>query len=355
MLYVDDSYRKLLPRAAIWALVVFFAARVANALWVSTSDVVLLLVASLFFSFALEPFVSFLEKRRVRRGLATGFALFATVLFILLLLLAAGAVLVSQADSLTTALPGVIREIASSVSNLTGSNIDAEAFLAPGGRLDTALTSIQGHVLEIGSRSLAGLGQILMLLFFTFYLSADAPRILSGVCSLFKPERQGEVRRVFETAVEKTGGYLASRAILAVASTLAHALIFALIGVPYAIPLALWVGVVSQAIPVIGTYLAAALPVAVSLGEMGATRALVIVVAVTLYQQIENSVLSPRIVKSTVSLHPVAGLLAVIVGSRLAGVAGALFAIPLAATVAATLDAYVTRHNTVTEEENSTS
>jgi predicted PurR-regulated permease PerM len=101
---------------------------------------------------------------------------------------------------------------------------------------------------------------------------------------------------------------------------------------------------------VIGTYLAAALPVAVSLGEMGATRALVIVVAVTLYQQLENSVLSPRIVKSTVSLHPVAGLLAVIVGSRLAGVAGALFAIPLAATVAATLDAYVTRHNTAPEE-----
>ena len=82
MLYVDDSYRKLLPRAAMWALVVFFAARVFNALWVSTSDVVLLLVASLFFSFALEPFVSFLEERRVRRGLATGFALFATVLFI---------------------------------------------------------------------------------------------------------------------------------------------------------------------------------------------------------------------------------------------------------------------------------
>lgn len=335
----------------MWAFLVFFAARVVNALLVSTSDVILLLVASLFFSFALEPFVSFLEKRRVRRGMATGFALFTTVLFILLLLLAAGAVLVAQADSLTTALPGVIREIASSISNITGANLDAEAFLSPGGKLDTALTSIQSHVVEIGSRSLAGLGQILMLLFFTFYLSADAPRILAGLCSLFKPERQVEVKRVFETAVEKTGGYLASRVILAVASTLAHALIFALIGVPYAIPLALWVGVVSQAIPVIGTYLAAALPVAVSLGEMDAMRALVIVVAVTLYQQIENSVLSPRIVKSTVSLHPMAGLLAVIVGSRLAGVAGALFAIPLAATVAATLDAYVTRHNTSSEED----
>jgi predicted PurR-regulated permease PerM len=158
------------------------------------------------------------------------------------------------------------------------------------------------------------------------------------------------VRETIDTAREKTGSYLASRAVLAGASTAFHVVALMLIGVPYAVPLGIWVGVVSQVIPVIGTYLACALPLMVALGSPGAVRsALIVLVVVTLYQQIENNILSPRVTRATMKLHPVVGLMSVVIGGRLAGVAGALFAIPFAASLASVLGEYVKRHQVVLE------
>jgi predicted PurR-regulated permease PerM len=69
--------------------------------------------------------------------------------------------------------------------------------------------------------------------------------------------------------------------------------------------------------------------------------------AVTVYQQLENNIFSPKITRSRLDIHPVVSLLSVVVGARLAGPAGALFAIPLAATLSALSDAYVKRHDVI--------
>lgn len=344
---------KMLPKAALWALVVVIASRVVFSFYANVSDLLVLCLSALFVSFALDPAVSFLERNRIRRYLATFLVLFGVLCFIGGLLFAAGAVLVSQADSLASAAPDIIKEAVGTINQTLGTSIDPDSLTGSGSWLDGFILGAKERLIQAGSSVLSSLGNVLTLLFLSFYFTSDGPRFRKTVCSFFPPERQQEVLRIFETAVSKTGDYLFSRFILSLVSSVAHAIVFSLLSVPYAIPLGLWVGVVSQIIPVLGTYLAAALPIVIALGDNGFKTSLFVLVAVTVYQQMENNVLSPKITRSRLDIHPVISLLAVIVGARLAGAAGALFAIPLVATISALSDAYVKRHDVVTGKDES--
>lgn len=346
MFSVTDPH-KLLPRAALWAFAVVIGVRVSLSLYDRVSDLLVLCLSALFISFSLDPAVSFLEKHRVRRGLATFISLLGVICFVGGLLVAAGAVLVTQADSLAAAAPAILRDAVSSINDTLGTSIDADTLLAPGSWLETSLSAARDRLIDAGSSALSSLGSVLTLLFLSFYFTSDGPRLRKTVCSFFPPARQQEVQKIFDTAVAKTGEYLLSRFILGLVSATAHAVAFSLLSVPYAVPLGLWVGVVSQVIPVVGTYLASALPLVVALGDNGFKTTLFVLLVVTVYQQLENNVFSPKITRSRLDIHPVVSLLSVVVGARLAGPAGALFAIPLAATLSALSDAYVKRHDVV--------
>jgi len=339
------EHELLLRKGAVYLFVLFVMTRVATNAWSLLSDLFVIVVSAMFLSFAIEPGVAWFEKRRVRRGLATGFMLFSSTLCLGGLLVAAGAVLASQAGQLADALPAIVTELIEQINRVAGSNISASSVLADGGLVQRVVNTAQDGLISVGAGALGVFGQLLTTLFLTFYFSADAERIISGVCSLVRPHRQARVREVINTARSKTGSYLATRAVLSGLSATFHTIVFVAIGVPYAVPLGLWVGVVSQVIPVIGTYLAVGLPVVVTLGSGDGLRtALIIVAAATLYQQIENNVLSPRVTRATMSLHPVVGLLSVIVGGRIAGVPGALFAIPVAASISSIVGSYIVRH-----------
>jgi predicted PurR-regulated permease PerM len=345
-----DDKERLLRRGALYLVAVVIASQVVGAWWHAVSDLVVNAFAALFLSFAIDPAVSWFERRGARRGIGTIAVLFGVVLTFGGLIAAAGAVIVSQAGDLADSLPSLVRDAVAQANRLTGVNIDAERFLADGRSGQKIIETIQSVAVSAGSTVLQNVGSVLTLLFLTFYFSADQRHIVNGICSFVRPERQAMVRDTINTARDKTGSYLASRAVLAGASTAFHIGALTVIGVPYAVPLGLWVGVVSQVIPVIGTYLACTLPLMVALGSQGAVGSAVAVLAVvTVYQQIENNVLSPRVTRATMKLHPVVGLMSVVIGGRLAGVAGALFAIPFAASLASVLGEYVKRHQVVTD------
>ena len=107
----------------------------------------------------------------------------------------------------------------------------------------------------------------------------------------------------WEVAIEKTGAYLYSRLLLAIFSGVATFFVLTALGVPFAVPLAVWMGLVSQFIPTIGTYIAMALPLLVAVVQ-GPSDALILLLFFTAYQQLENYVLSPRITAKTMELHP---------------------------------------------------
>jgi predicted PurR-regulated permease PerM len=155
------------------------------------------------------------------------------------------------------------------------------------------------------------------------------------------------VLRVWDLAVDKTGGYLASRVVLAGISALFHGVLFAVVGVPYAVPMALWVGVVSQVVPIIGTYLAIGLPVLLVLADQRPGIAVVVVLVAVVYQQIENTVVAPKLTAQAVEVHPAIGFVGILVTGAALGPVYTLLAIPVIATVQGFFSAYVKTHELI--------
>jgi predicted PurR-regulated permease PerM len=179
---------------------------------------------------------------------------------------------------------------------------------------------------------------------------AEGPRLRHAVCSILPPRRQEEVLRAWEIGIEKTGGYVYSRLLLAGISGATAFIVFVALGVPFPFALALWIGLVSQFIPTVGTYIAAVVPLVVTLFERGTIAAIIVLVYILIYQQIENYLLSPRVTAHTMELHPAVAFGSVIAGASLFGATGAFLALPATATLQSALSVYVRRHEVVESE-----
>jgi predicted PurR-regulated permease PerM len=181
----------------------------------------------------------------------------------------------------------------------------------------------------------------LTVLVFAFYMTADGPRMRRTICSRLPRRHQELVLETWELAITKTGGYLYSRGIQAVVSGVATAAVLFLLGVPYAVALGVWVGVVSQFIPTVGTYLAMVLPVLVAFKEQPSSALWVLVFLVG-YQQFENYVLGPRVTRQTMDVHPALAIGTVFAGGLLLGGVGAVLALPATGVIQAIVSSYTT-------------
>ena len=198
----------------------------------------------------------------------------------------------------------------------------------------------------MGTALLGTVMQMLTVALFTFYMTADGPRMRRAVLSMLPAARQREVLWAIEVAIDRTGGYFYSRALLAGISASVAWATFTIIGIPFPLALALWMGIVSQFVPVLGTYIGGILPLAVALIE-SPPKGLAVLGFVLVYQGIENFLLAPRITARTMELHPAVAFGAAFAGGSLLGVPGALMALPVAATIQALVAAYLHRHEVV--------
>lgn len=325
---------------ALWALHwMFFALR----------SLLIMLALSLMISFALEPAVNRLERMGIRRSMGTLIVFVLTLLATVVFGWIIGRLIADQSAELIDSAPGYIEEAQGWANERFNAQIDADKLLAEfqeGGRLSDLATAIAPNIVAVGTRLLVVMFQALTVLMFSFYLVADGPRFRTALCSLLPPERQRDVLRAWEVAIAKTGGYLFSRAVLALASMVFHWIAFAAVGIPSPAALALWVAVVSQFVPVVGTYLAGLLPALVGLAERPVS-ALWVLGLVFLYQQLENYLLAPRVTAHTMEVHAAVAFGAVIAGGALLGPIGAVVALPLTATLTALVSSMLERHEVV--------
>src|SRR4051794_4478197 len=336
------------------ALLMFFAGVVvlSAADWLLTrlSDLILMLVVALFLSFALEPAVDWLAQRGWRRGSATGLVLFLLFLATALFLGAIGKLVVDQVTQLIDQAPQKAESVEKWINSTFGTHLSSdqinEEFSKPDGPIRTFATKLAGNALGFSLSAVGVVFQFFTILLFTFYLVADGPRFRRTVCSFLTPDRQREVIANWEVAIQKTGGYLYSRLLLGILSAIFHYLAFTIIGVPYAIALAVFVGLVSQFVPVIGTYIAGAFPALIALAVDPIDAVWVVAFAFG-YQQIENYLFAPRITARTMSLHPAVAFGSVIAGGGLFGPIGALLALPAAALLQAIGSTYIDRHEVI--------
>jgi predicted PurR-regulated permease PerM len=342
------------PPPWVWRAILLLllgAAALVIALWLVARlrGLLVTLLVSLFLAFAMEPAADILVRRGWRRGLATAAVFAVLVAAVVLFVTALGSLFIDEVSQLIDAIPGYAQQLAEFLNQTFGAQVDGGK-LADQLRESEAVRSFFSGVAAAAvglSTTLVGLVlQSFTIGLFTFYLVADGPRLRRVVCSVLPPDRQQLTLRIWDLAIQATGGYVYSRALLAGVSANATWLALTLIGVPYPLALGLWVGLVSQFVPTIGTYLAGALPVLIALFH-DPVDALWVLVYITLYQQFENMVLSPRITARTMSLHPAVAFGAVIAGGAIAGPIGALLALPAAASIQALVSLYAHRYEVV--------
>jgi predicted PurR-regulated permease PerM len=302
-------------------------------------------VISLFLSFAMEPAVKWMHRRGLPRGLGTWVVFLAVIVFFGVFLAAMAPLIADQVTTMLQAGPRLLAQIARQAETLLPGESGAAAAewlrqLQEG--LPAALPEQIGLLgrgaLGFGQTVLGGVFLLLTVALVTFYLVADGPRLRLQLASRLSHREQVRVLGLWELAIAKTGGYVYSRALIAVASAAFHVLAFTFIGLEYALALGMWMGIVSSVIPVIGTYLGGALPLLVALAASPG-RAILVLVTITLYQQIENYLIMPRITSHAMRLHPAVAFLSVLAGGALAGATGALLALPAVAIATALISA----------------
>jgi predicted PurR-regulated permease PerM len=346
------------PWPWIWKLAALivtavFASLLGYNLVKQLQDLLWMLVAALFLSFALEPAAAWLARKGIRRGSAT-FLLLAGVGALGILLLALMVpVFVDQLQALVAAAPDIVNAVAGWAQDKLGLDLSPdkleEALRDASQTLATFARNVVGNVLGVGAALVGALFRVLAIALFTYYLVADGPKVRRQICSVLPRRQQQRVLRTWEIAISKTGAYIYSRLILALASGLATFVVLTVLGVEFALPLAAWMGLVSQFIPTIGTYIAMSLPLLVAVVN-DPWEALILLVFFVVYQQVENYVLAPRISARTMDLHPAIAFGAAIAGVAIAGLVGAFLALPAAAIVQAVVSAYVSRHEVVETE-----
>ncbi len=345
---------RTLPRWALPAILIFWLGYLLTftALHVfhRLSSLFLLLLVSVFLSLAVEPGVNRLAARGWRRGRATIMILLGVLFAFLIFVGAVGTLVGTQVADLLQDSDRYITDTVGFLNDNFGTNIDPEDVISefndPDGRVQEFIRSQSDEAVRLSLAVIGVIFQGLSVLLFTYYLVADGPRLRRGICSRLTPARQARVLQAWELAITKTGGYLYSRALLALLSTFFHWIVFQSIGTPAPIALALWVGLVSQFLPVVGTYLAGILPVLLTLVD-SPLNALIIIVFIVVYQQIENYFFAPRITARTMELHPAVAFGAALGGASLLGFVGALLALPAAAMVQAFVNEWGNRYEVV--------
>ncbi|MZD09207.1 AI-2E family transporter [Streptomyces sp. SID5785] len=336
-----------LPRAMVLALTLIACFQLGSWAFHQITGLLINVLIAFFLALAVEPAVSWMAARRMRRGLATGIVflgvLIVTAGFIVLL----GSMLAGQIVDMVEDFPKYLDQVINWINETFHTDlnrVEVQDSLLHSDWLQKYVQNSASGVLDVSTQVLGGLFQLLTILLFSFYFAADGPRLRRALCSVLPPAKQAEVLRAWEIAVDKTGGYLYSRGLMALISGIAHYILLAALDVPYAPVLGVWVGLVSQFIPTIGTYLAGALPMLIAF-TVDPWYALWVLGFVVIYQQFENYVLQPKLTAKTVDIHPAVAFGSVIVGTALLGAVGALIAIPAVATLQAFLGAYVKRYD----------
>lgn len=343
-----------MPRWVVPATAVFWggalAALVVRHVWTKLDDLAVLVAVSLFLALAIEPGVNRLARRGWSRGSATALIVFGVFVVVVVFVGAIGTLIGSQLADLLNDTERYVRDTVDLLNDTFGFNISAreaiDNFNNPDGAVQQFIRDQQDNVVQLSVAALGWLLQLFSVLLFTFYLVADGPRLRRTICSRLPADRQDQVLQVWELAATKTGGYLYSRGLLALASAIFHWIVFQWVGTAAPIALAVWVGLVSQFLPVVGTYIAGLLPVLITFLD-SPFDALIVLIAIVVYQQIENYVLSPRITARSMELHPAIAFGAALGGAAMLGAVGAVLALPAAAMAQALLGELGQRHDVV--------
>jgi predicted PurR-regulated permease PerM len=301
-------------------LVVLGLARILLAV----GDILVLVLISAVLALGFQPAVMWLERRGLSRGWAVALGLFAGLLLIGLFLWLVLPDIIRQLSALQEDAPRILESAEQRFPILQG--------LSERLQIGTGVGSLDlSGILDLaGSFTTLVLGSLTVLVL-TIYFTVRLPRMRTWMASLLHPQDRQEFEGILEESIQRVGGYvLGNLAISAIAGVTTFVALL-LIGVPFAAALAFFTALMDL-IPTVGA-LIAAIVAAVVAAFVGVPQLIATAAFFLVYQQVENYLIQPRVMRKAIDMSAPMVILAVLIGGALLGVIGALLALPVAAVI----------------------
>jgi predicted PurR-regulated permease PerM len=344
------------PRTVLMVAAILLG--VTAVLWVflRAERVLVWALVSLLLAMALNPAVDAFQRAGLhRRGAA------AAVVYLLATAFIAGIgalvlpTLVQQVGDFVDALPGYVRELTAGKGPLgfleTKYHVVERVQDAVKGGGDTGapspLAGGASAALDVTRSVVTFIAAVVTITFLTLFMLLEGPRWVDRTIKMLPGERQPEWREIADDVYRMVGRYVTGNLLISLIAGSVTTIVLLALGIPFALALGLLVALLDL-IPLAGATLGALLVTLVALTD-SVTSAIVVAAFFTVYQQLENHLLQPLIYGRTVRLSPLAILLSVLIGAEVAGVVGALVAIPVGGTVQILLEHWQRRRRPAEE------
>ena len=354
---VSQPYNRSFRRV-VWATLVFVSIIFCFWLFYRFYHVVFTLFIAIVIGTVIRPIVNWLYQRGLPRIAGV------ILVYLLLLILLTGflwllfPLIFEQSSTLAKEVPGYYQNLRAGLANNPNQLLIRLGQLLPAG----LPTLNPGLLPQTGQEVVASAGQVLgyavstaqvifrtiVILTLTLYWTVDGPRIIKTFLLLVPQDHRESIDELIAAMESKVSFYLAGQGILCLVISVMALVAYLLIGLPNALVLALAAGVM-EAVPMIGPLLGA-VPAALVAISIAPDRLIWVIVATVVIQQLENTLLVPRIMRKAVGVNPFVTLLSLFAFSTLFGIAGALMAIPIAAIVQLVLNHFVFQQGTVEME-----
>jgi predicted PurR-regulated permease PerM len=314
---------EIAPRSIAWIL----ATIVGVWLFLQLRAIALLLVVALVFAGTFNPLVEWMERRGLKRVYALTLLSVTMLLVTSLLIFLTGPPLIEQLAQIVRDAPRHREQLIALLQQRDFTAPLARAVQNAG--LEETFARIERDLVGYSSQAVTAVGWAVTTLFLSFYLLADGKRTQGALYAIVPRDYHMRLARILQNLEVIVGGYMRGQIITSAAIGVFTFLLLVICKVPNALSLALFAAL-ADVIPFIGGLLATA-PAVLAALPRGLPVAIVVLVAMFVYQEVENRVLVPRVYGRVLRLSPASVVLALLAGGILLGVIGALLALPIAA------------------------
>jgi predicted PurR-regulated permease PerM len=310
----------------------------------SASAVFILIIISIFLAAGLNPAVLFFQNRGLKRGMAVGAVMASVLLFVGIFIAVAVPPLLDQVNSLLNNAPQLVRDL--------NNNAFINDLNNKYGVIDSLQTKVNlvikdgqfaitafGGVIGVGKAVVSGLVSTLTILVLTLYFLSSLPQVIEIGLKFVPASRRNRVSKLVNAIVGRIGSFIGGQAIIAAIAAIFILIMGLIIGMPYTGPLAMFV-LICGFIPLVGHFIGMSVVTLVSLTDSLSTAAIALA-SYVIYVQIENYVITPRIMRRSLSIPGLVTIIAALLGTSLLGLVGGLLAVPIAAAVLLILDEVV--------------
>jgi predicted PurR-regulated permease PerM len=337
-------------RALVWVVATVFIAMFIYGSVDKLSELISVVLISLFFAMALEPATNFFASKGLNKKVATLLCIFVALALIIAAVFLFGSIFVEQLVSLF----GMIPEFYSNIQAQLFETFHITVPDAP----DVAWSVLQQYSNEIGAQAISITSGTVMLvidllamILIMYYMCGEGEKFRGAISSWLPPKKQEQFIQIWTITQTKIGGFLGSRLILAIISTIFVSIVCIIMGVPSWLPLGIFMGVIGQFVPTVGVYIGGALPVIVTMATKGPVDAVIMLVILIVYQNLENMLIMPKVSQEALDLNPATAFLSVLVFGYIWGPLGAFLALPVVATIITVLRLITTRYDVIDIED----